>query len=548
MRYFKVFYALLSARLLVETPENSFSAPVNIEIIKAFMNKVGYQGVVDKVSAFYIKNLTQPWQTMIKVFNHCLTTRTSRHDQTKINILQLFHAMINRANVDYAALLWLDFMNNVFQKKEAIQYPRFIKFIIDNLMKKFLNIPQRIDQDYHSIKDNIPLEIRATNDFKEYEMVFMNVDVLMKQRQPVVSTHGMHISPKKLLKITIRQQKVVEGEKDDDDSKDRLEPESHKKNPEHVDDNDDKHEEKVDEEEGGALHRMCRRQGYMIPNMERKRVTTKYFWKTHKKVDQVLHEEWDAWVDEIVIDEDEVILEDETHELITKRQNVDKHVTTIIYRARMEATLNDMLSNQFKNAEEEIKKVNEKVYAAQVGCELCKGPHYTKDCPLKEEGLGELAHTKLTLELVDRLVKHPKGIAENVLVGIELRRNQGDDLMPTIKEDEVIEKPMIEKVKTRNDDNTFSKIIRYPSGYDEDEKIHIGYAYNLMFSCMIVIEDVDSYLDERMGDIVVGEPFCKASCVEASRFDGIITICVKDDNVTYQIVRSNPRFKHLTNE
>ncbi|GKC48030.1 uncharacterized mitochondrial protein-like protein [Tanacetum coccineum] len=33
-----------------------------------------------------------------------------------------------------------------------------------------------------------------------------------------------------------------------------------------------------------------------------------------------------------------------------------------------------------------IKKVNEKVYAAEVGCEQCKGPHYTKDCPLKEEG------------------------------------------------------------------------------------------------------------------------------------------------------------------
>nr|GEZ20621.1 hypothetical protein [Tanacetum cinerariifolium] len=34
----------------------------------------------------------------------------------------------------------------------------------------------------------------------------------------------------------------------------------------------------------------------------------------------------------------------------------------------------------------EIKKVNEKVYASQVGCELCKGPHYTKDWPLKEDG------------------------------------------------------------------------------------------------------------------------------------------------------------------
>ncbi|GJR51066.1 hypothetical protein Tco_1401587 [Tanacetum coccineum] len=35
-------------------------------------------------------------------------------------------------------------------------------------------------------------------------------------------------------------------------------------------------------------------------------------------------------------------------------------------------------------------------------------------------GLGELAHTKLTVELAYRTVKHPKGIAENVLVGIEL--------------------------------------------------------------------------------------------------------------------------------
>ncbi|GKA04511.1 putative reverse transcriptase domain-containing protein [Tanacetum coccineum] len=33
-------------------------------------------------------------------------------------------------------------------------------------------------------------------------------------------------------------------------------------------------------------------------------------------------------------------------------------------------------------------------------------------------GLGELAHTRLTVELADRTVKYPKGIIENVLVGI----------------------------------------------------------------------------------------------------------------------------------
>ncbi|GKA85344.1 reverse transcriptase domain-containing protein [Tanacetum coccineum] len=41
---------------------------------------------------------------------------------------------------------------------------------------------------------------------------------------------------------------------------------------------------------------------------------------------------------------------------------------------------------QLNNLGREIKKVNEKVYASQVGCKQCKGPQYTKDCPLKEEG------------------------------------------------------------------------------------------------------------------------------------------------------------------
>ncbi|GKF97005.1 hypothetical protein Tco_0292826, partial [Tanacetum coccineum] len=33
-------------------------------------------------------------------------------------------------------------------------------------------------------------------------------------------------------------------------------------------------------------------------------------------------------------------------------------------------------------------------------------------------GLGELAHTKLTVKLADWTVKYPKGIAENMIVGI----------------------------------------------------------------------------------------------------------------------------------
>ncbi|GJZ64558.1 hypothetical protein Tco_0620979 [Tanacetum coccineum] len=45
-----------------------------------------------------------------------------------------------------------------------------------------------------------------------------------------------------------------------------------------------------------------------------------------------------------------------------------------------------VIQAQLNNLRREIKKVNEKVYAAQVGCEQCKLPYYTKDFPLKEEG------------------------------------------------------------------------------------------------------------------------------------------------------------------
>ncbi|GJV50759.1 putative reverse transcriptase domain-containing protein [Tanacetum coccineum] len=279
-------------------------------------------------------------------------------------------------------------------------------------------------------------------------------------------------------------------------------------------------------------------------------------------------------------------------------------------------------------------------------------------------GLGELAHTKLTVELADKTVKYPKGIAKNVLVrigkftfpidfiildmpedikvplilrrpflstarakidvykrkitlrvgeeniifksvksasslikrvymlslrermelnlearlmGETLVRNQGDDLMPTIKEGEVIE-----EFRTRDKDLD-TGIHDYPSYCDNDKKIHIDYAYNLKFSCMIgfefthvnffpllyvnvmskkfhnsimkykmvykgdnvvgalmnvpifvgtfsvvtdfaVLEDMDAYRDEGMGDVIVGKPFLSEVRIKARWFYGMTTI------------------------
>ncbi|GJU26312.1 DNA/RNA polymerases superfamily protein [Tanacetum coccineum] len=421
---------------------------------------------------------------------------------------------------------------------------------------------------------------------------------------------------------------------------------------------------------------------------------------------------------------------------------------------------------QLNNLGREIKKVNERVYDAQVGCELCNGPHYTKDCPLKEEGktleeayytqfevpfpqagryraevlrefeklqvssteytsslkrllgekwrieeeikmrmnehcstivkdtlppkekdlgsftlprtinnmcfdkaladlgasvsvmpystftnlgLGKLALIKLIIELAYRTVKRPKGLAKNVLVGIdkfvflvdfiildmpedsktslilgrpflstthakidvfnrkfvlrvgndkivfksdtltshivmkvyvlglrermeldlearlmgealilnrsedpdfgdfielndlneplELRNHEIEDLVPKIKEGEVIDEPKVYIVQTRDDDIIVENIDEYSSLCDYDRKIKDNFVKNM-----------DAYRDKDMGDVIFGKPFCRSVYVEARWFDGFITVSNGNDSVTYQMARSHPRFKHLSNE
>nr|GEV19791.1 hypothetical protein [Tanacetum cinerariifolium] len=318
---------------------------------------------------------------------------------------------------------------------------------------------------------------------------------------------------------------------------------------------------------------------------------------------------------------------------------------------------NTFSCSDHEDANEYIEKVLEIVDLFQWDVNNVKDPTTPKI--LKEEGasvsvmpiliylnlaLGELAHTKLMVELAHRILKYPKRIVENVLVGIglrermeldlkgrlmgetlvlnrsldplygdyielndlneqlELRRDQVDDLMSNTKEGEVVDEPMIDIIKTRNNKG----FDEYPSFCKFDRKIHIYCAYNLSFSCMIgfehvnanffpplsvnmmsrgfynsiikdkveykgkktvgafmnvpiyvenfsvvthfaVVENMDGYQDQDIGDIILRELFYKASCLEARRFNGLITIHNGDDNVIYQMVQSHLRFKHLSN-
>ncbi|GJS08721.1 hypothetical protein Tco_0365517 [Tanacetum coccineum] len=173
--------------------------------------------------------------------------------------------------------------------------------------------------------------------------------------------------------------------------------------------------------------------------------------------------------------------------------------------------------------------------------------------------------------------------------------------MPTIEEGEVIE-----EFRTRDEDLD-TGINDYPSYCDNDKKIHTDCAHNLKFSCMIgfefthanfflllyvnvmskkfhnlimkykmvykgnnvvgalmnvpifvgtfsvvtdfaVLENMDAYRDEGMGDVIFGEPFLREVGIKTKRFERMITIYNGDDEVTYQMVRLHLRFKNHTNK
>ncbi|GKC79415.1 hypothetical protein Tco_1130189, partial [Tanacetum coccineum] len=115
--------------------------------------------------------------------------------------------------------------------------------------------------------------------------------------------------------------------------------------------------------------------------------------------------------------------------------------------------------------------------------------------------------------------------------------------------------------KTRNEDLD-TGIDDYPSYCDDDKKIHIdwdnvvGALMNVpifvgTFSVMTdfaVLEEMDAYRDNEMGDVIFGKPFVREVGIKTRRFDRIITIYNGNDEVTYQMVRSHPRFKNHTNE
>ncbi|GJR70192.1 putative reverse transcriptase domain-containing protein [Tanacetum coccineum] len=152
----------------------------------------------------------------------------------------------------------------------------------------------------------------------------------------------------------------------------------------------------------------------------------------------------------------------------------------------------------------------------------------------------ELAHTRLTVELADRIVKYLKAIAENVLVGIGKFTIPIDfiilDMPEDIKVPLILERPFLSTARAKIDvykrkitlrvgeEKIIFKSVKPASSIRALMNVPIFVRTFYVITDFAVLEDMDAYRDNEMGDIIFGEPFLREVAIKTKRFEGIITL------------------------
>nr|GEU34728.1 hypothetical protein [Tanacetum cinerariifolium] len=243
--YLQQFWKTVS-KLPVETPYNLFIPPVNIEIIKSFMSRIGYLRVVDKKYPSISSRIEEDYHSIKDdipleyeaVFvgvvvpmnqpQHVASTQRTLRAPGHLPLLLLVLKEQEESNTFADSMLNDDNDDDSGTKIEPGRHKENPNVVVDdddvNVTKsnddekndenveKMNDIREVLDhcnnvvpeltfaKTNEMIKEVVTVrgmlipdafltdEIRATDDYKEYETVFVGVVVPMNQLQPVVST------------------------------------------------------------------------------------------------------------------------------------------------------------------------------------------------------------------------------------------------------------------------------------------------------------------------------------------------------------------------
>ncbi|GKC05726.1 hypothetical protein Tco_0997336 [Tanacetum coccineum] len=158
-----------------------------------FVNELGYPQVIHFVSSMAVNHLYQAWRAILSMINKCLTGKTSGHDRPKYPVLQMLWGIITSTNVDFAKLIWEEFVQAIQtfltdkanlgsptkkgmkDKPHVIPYCRFTKLIICHL-GRIHNIHQRSASPFHLAEEYLRLgNLKFVSKGEEDEVFGMSV-------------------------------------------------------------------------------------------------------------------------------------------------------------------------------------------------------------------------------------------------------------------------------------------------------------------------------------------------------------------------------------
>nr|GEU62535.1 hypothetical protein [Tanacetum cinerariifolium] len=156
-------------------PHQPFFEPPFEEEILAFLHFLGHSEAIKKLTDVNLNKLHQPWRSFAAIFNKCLTEKSSGYDSLQLSQAQILWGLYHKRNVDFAYLMWEDFVYQVehkdTKKSNEMYYPRFTKVIIHHFMSKDLSIPRRNKFGALLPIDLTNEDIRNSNAYKEYYAV-----------------------------------------------------------------------------------------------------------------------------------------------------------------------------------------------------------------------------------------------------------------------------------------------------------------------------------------------------------------------------------------
>nr|GEY08442.1 hypothetical protein [Tanacetum cinerariifolium] len=156
-------------------PHQPFVEPPFEEEIMSFLYFLRHSAVTRKLTDVNINKLHQPWRAFAAIINKCLTGKISGYDNLRLSQAQILWALYHKRNVDFAYLMWEDFVYQVehkdTKKSNEMYYPRFTKVIIHHSISKDPSILRR-----NKFGALLPIEltnedIRNSNAYKEYYAV-----------------------------------------------------------------------------------------------------------------------------------------------------------------------------------------------------------------------------------------------------------------------------------------------------------------------------------------------------------------------------------------